>query len=184
MTRTKPTRALTEGAILIALSIILSYAELRLWYQGGSVDLVMIPLLIFALRWGVGWGIAAGFLFGFLEFVLSNGFALTWTSILLDYSVAYAAVGLAGLFRGRKHGAIWGTIVACIARFVVHFISGITIYRIIAPTELFNITYTSPWLYSLVYNGTYMLPNTILAVIVCGMLARPLGRYLRREDLP
>jgi thiamine transporter len=183
MSRNKSVHALTEGAILIALSLILSYAELRLWYQGGSVDLVMVPLLIYALRWGVGWGVSAGFVFGLLEYFLGNGFALTWTSILLDYSVAYSAVGLAGLFRGRRNGAIWGTVVACFARFVIHFISGITIYRIIAPTVLFHVTYTSPWLYSLVYNGTYMLPNTILAVLVCALLARPLGRYLRREDL-
>jgi thiamine transporter len=176
-------RVLTEGAVLIALSLMLSYAELRLWYQGGSVDLVMVTLLIYALRWGAGWGVCAGFLFGFLEYILGNGFALTWTSILLDYSVAYAAVGLAGLFRGRTSGVIWGAVAACLSRFIVHFISGITIYRIIAPTEFFRMTFTSPWLYSLVYNGTYMLPNTILAVFVCALLAKPLGRYLRREDL-
>ena len=62
-----------------------------------------------------------------------------------------------------------GALVGGLIRFVVHFISGITIYKIVGPTELFNVTYTDPWMYSLAYNMGYMLPSTLL-VAVLGLL--------------
>jgi len=66
----------------------------------------------------------------------------------------------------------------------VHHISGITIYAIIAPTELFNITFTSPWMYSLAYNGSYMLISTVITLVLLGlMLASPLKKYLLAQDL-
>ena len=59
----------------------------------------------------------------------------------------------------------------------MHFISGITIYAILAPTELFNITFTSPWMYSLVYNISYVGIDLILCLIIFGLLYRPLKKY-------
>ena len=72
-------------------------------------------------------------------------------------------------------GAI-GAMVGAAARFVIHYISGVTIYAIIAPTELFGITFLSPWFYSLVYNLGYMLPSTILVVVLCFLLEKPLKK--------
>jgi thiamine transporter len=72
-----------------------------------------------------------------------------------------------------------GPIVGAFVRFVVHFISGITIYKIVAPTELFNVTFTSPWMYSLAYNGSYMLISLIICLILLAlMMATPLKRFL------
>ena len=64
-----------------------------------------------------------------------------------------------------------------VVRFIVHFISGITIYAIVAPTELFNMTFTSPWMYSLVYNISYVGIDLILCLIIFGLLYRPLKKY-------
>ena len=169
-------RALVEGAVCIALAYALSFLKIKLWFQGGSIDLVMVPLLIYAYRRGASWGVLAGAIFGTIKCFFAGGFAWGWQSILLDYTVAYAMVGLAGLFKGKKWGLPAGTLVACGARFAIHYISGVTIYKILAPTELFNATYTSPALYSLVYNLGYMLPNTILAFVLVLLLQKPLSR--------
>lgn len=169
-------RALVEGAVCVALAYALSFLKIKLWFQGGSIDLVMVPLLVFAYRRGCGWGLIAGAVFGTIKCFFAGGFAWGWQSILLDYTVAYAMMGLCGLFKGRKWGLPVGSLVACAARFGIHFLSGVTIYKILEPTELFNATYTSPALYSFVYNITYMLPNTILAVVLVILLQKPLSR--------
>ena len=90
---------------------------------------------------------------------------------------------MAGLFRGRERGIFWGTLLGAAARFAVHFISGITIYRILAPTELFNTTFTSPWMYSLAYNGSYVAIDTAICLIIFAALYLPLRRYITGADL-
>ena len=53
---------LVEGALCIAMSYALSFLKFKIWAEGGSIDIVMVPLLIYAWRRGTGWGIAAGLL--------------------------------------------------------------------------------------------------------------------------
>lgn len=173
------TRAISEAAICVAAALALSFLKLKLWVNGGSVDLVMVPLLILAFRRGAGWGMGAGLVFGTLKCFLAGGYAWSWASILLDYSVAYMAVGLAGVFRGRSLAA--GTVFGGFCRFIVHFASGITIYAVSigSPGNLFGHTYTNAWLFSLLYNGSYMLVNTVLALAAIRLLQRPLRRYLQ-----
>jgi len=176
-------RAICEGAIFVALSWALSYLKLDLWFQGGSVDLVMIPIIIYAVRWGAGWGMGAGLIFGTLKFFLAGGFAIGWQSIVFDYTLAYMVVGLAGLCRGRTSGAVWGSVIGGTVRFLVHYISGITIYAAYMPDSFMGMTMTSPYIYSALYNGAYMVPNTVIAVVAGLLLAKPLGRYLTGSDL-
>ena len=97
--------------------------------------------------------------------------------------MAFTPLGLAGLFRGKPWGIFVGTVVGCTCRFAVHYVSGITIYKIIAPTEVLGMTLTDPSFYSLVYNGSYMLPNTILALALAGVLYAPLKKYILAQDL-
>ena len=177
-------RCLCEGAVCVALSLVLSYLKIPIgagfggW--GGSIDLVMIPLIVYAVHWGLGWGLGAGLVFGTLKFFLAGGAAVNWQSMLLDYSVAYMFVGFAGLMRRKRFGLPMGALLGCIGRFVIHFISGVTVYAILVPTEILGLLTGSAALYSLLYNGTYMLPNTVLAVVLCALLAKPLGRFLKQ----
>ena len=68
---------------------------------------------------------------------------------------------------------------------MVHYISGITIYRIVAPTEVPGFgTFDNASLYSLVYNGVYMLPNMLLALLIAGILYVPLKKYFAGKDIP
>ena len=166
-------RIIVEGGICVALAVALSYLKVPIGLEfggfGGSIDLVMIPLIVFAMRSNAGWGMGAGLVFGTLKFFL-GGNAVDWISIIFDYSVAYAMVGLAGLFHKNIKLLPLGALVGCLARFAVHFISGVTVYAKYLPDEFMGVDKPSVALYSLLYNGTYMLPNTVLAVVICCLL--------------
>ncbi len=184
--KNKQLRALCESAILTAFALALSYLEFPIGFSlggfGGSLSLVMIPLVLCAIRWGIGWGLGAGFVFGTLKYFFSNGFAITWESMLLDYSVAYMALGLAGLLKQKSNTAWLAALIACFARFAVHFISGVTIYaEYVEP--IFGWNGSSSVVYSILYNGSYMLPNTILTIVAVLLLQKPLEKYLQRTDL-
>lgn len=178
------TRMLVEGALMVALALVFNAIKIFQLPQGGSISIEMLPLFIFALRWGCGPGMLVSFVFGLLEIFIDGAVAWGWQSLLLDYLVAFTPLGLAGLFRKMKGGVYVGPVVAAFVRFIVHFISGITIYRIVAPTELFNATFTSPWVYSLAYNGSYMLINTVLCVVLLFLLMRtPLKKFIGSSDV-
>lgn len=186
MKRNLPLRALCESAILVAAALVLSYLKIPIGMGfggfGGSIDFVMIPLILCAVRWGLDWGMGAGLVFGTLKYFLAGGVAVNWQSMLLDYSLAYMFVGLAGFFRGKGKMVWLAALVGCVGRFLVHFVSGLTIYaEYVSP--IFGWNGTSTVIYSTLYNGSYMLPNTVIAVVACALLQYPLRKYLNRSDL-
>lgn len=178
--KNKNLRCICEGAVTVAMSIALSYLKIPTGAAfggfGGSIDLVMIPLIIFAVSRGTGWGLGAGLVFGTLKFFFAGGSAVSWQSMLLDYSLAYMFVGFAGLARGRRLGLVSGAVIGCIGRFLIHFLSGITIYAQYMPERFMDMAMSSAWLYSLLYNATYMLPNTVIAIVLCAVLTAPLKK--------
>lgn len=178
-------RMLCEGAIMIALALILNQLKIFRFPNGGSITLEMLPIFFFAVRWGVAPGLLVGFAFGLLQMFIDGAVAWGWQSLLLDYLVAFTPLGLAGLGKGKGSAGLYGgVLLGAFVRFVVHFISGITIYAIVAPKELFTITFTSPWMYSLVYNGSYMAVDTALCLVLFVLMVRtPLKRYLFCEDM-
>ena len=177
------TRMLCEGALMVALAQILGYLKLAEAPNGGSITFAMFPIILFAVRWGLRPGLMAGFLFGLLQLIFDGAYAWGWQSMLLDYLVAFTPLGLAGLFRGKSWGLFAGTLAGCLARFAIHYISGVTVYKILAPTEFLNWTFSSPALYSLVYNGSYMLPDTIITLLISVVLYVPLKRFILGLDL-
>lgn len=183
--RNEKVRMLCEGALCVALSIALSYAELDLWFQGGSISVTMLPLVLFAIRRGAGWGVLAGLAFGTLKYFIGEGWVLNWISIIFDYSVAYAMVGLAGLFKRKPDKIVLATVVGGFARFMIHYISGITVYAEWMPDVFWGIPMTSPFFYSALYNGGYMLPCTILVAAACFALTKsaPVRKWLEGEGL-
>jgi thiamine transporter len=177
------TRMLCEGAVLVVMAQILGY--LKLWEMpwGGSISLSMLPIFVFACRWGVGPGVMGGLVFGVLQFMFDGGFALGWQSILGDYLVAFAVLGLAGLFRGKRWSIYAGVVVGSAARFLVHYVVGATVWAAYMPDTFFGMTMTSPWFYSLLYNGFYMVIDMVLCLVTCALLARPMRRYFLAEDI-
>ena len=175
MTQTK-TRALTEGALMVAAATALSYVKLLELPQGGSVCIGMLPIFLYCARWGCKESFLASFAYGLLQLIFDGAYAWGPTSMLLDYVLAFGVLGVACLFRKQKGGVYIGTVVGCLCRFLVHFISGITIYRIYEPTELFNTTFANPYIYSAAYNGSYMVIDLVLCLVITAPLFRS-ARY-------
>lgn len=174
-------RTLTEGAILIALAQILSLLPLYKFPWGGSVDLAMLPVIFFCFRHGFGPGLLAASAHGLLQMLLgSSGGFVGWQSFLGDYLIAYMVVGVAGCFKGKFVPA---TLVACAARFLVHYVVGATIWAEYMPESFFGMTMTTPWVYSALYNACYMVPCTVL-VLVGGLLLlkTPAKKFLLEQE--
>ena len=180
-------RALCEGAIMLALAIVMNMLSKTLFanmVNGGSVTLAMFPILFYAHRWGLARGLLIGFAYGLLDMLTDGGYAWGWQTILLDYLAAYTALGLGGLFRGKAWGIFPGIVTGCLGRFLVHYISGITIYKILVPTEVEGFgVFANPHVYSLVYNGVYMVPNTFIALAIGAVLYVPLKKFFAGSDL-
>ena len=183
--RNEKVRMLCEGALCVAMSVVLSYVKLDVGPSGGSINATMIPLVLFAIRWGWGWGVGAGLVFGTLKYFLGEGFVISWVSILFDYSVAYAFVGFAGVLKGKANTAWLAALLGCVARFVVHYLSGVTVYAEWMPEEFLGMTMTTPFFYSFLYNLFYMLPSTVITLVgvfALSMVA-PVRKWLEGSDL-
>ncbi len=168
---------LCEGAIMIALAEILSFLPLYKLPWGGSIDFAMLPIILFCVRWGFGPGMLVSVAHAVLQTLFEGGIALGWQSILGDFLIAYSILGIAGLFKGKFYPA---AIVACTARFLVHYVVGATIWAEYMPESFFGMTMTTPWFYSALYNGAYMLPDLLLCLLVYSLLQRtPLSKYLK-----
>lgn len=183
-------QSLCEGAILLALAVVLNYLSKMIFAnmpQGGSISLAMFPLLLYVHRWGVGSGLLVGFAYGLLDMLIDGGYAWGWQSMLMDYMVAYTALGLGGFFKGKAWGIFPCVALGCAGRFVVHHISGITLYRILVPTAVEGLeslgAIANPHVYSALYNGVYMLPNTLIALALAALLYAPLKKYFAGNDL-
>lgn len=173
-----------EAAMLIALAQILSYLKLFEFPDGGSIDCAMVPIILFAVRYGFGWGAGAGLVYGGLQYFLANGISIDWTTIIADYFVAYSLLGLgAGLFRGKKYGVYFGTIGGGILRFLAHLVVGAIVWGKYMPDTFFGMTMTNEWFYSLLYNGSYMLPDICICLVIFALLFKPLKKYLTGADL-
>lgn len=168
------TKMLASAGVMIALAQILSYMKLFRMPQGGTVTPgKYVPLILFALIYGGKSGCLLGFVFGILQFVLDGGQIYHPLSLLLDYFVAFSVVGVAGFFNKSYLSAIRGTILAMLLSFCSFFLSGWLVFGSYAPEG------QAPWLYSLIYNASYMLPETIITIILISILYKPLKKALK-----
>ena len=155
-----PTKILAEASLIIALSFILKdilppIFELQ---QGGSITIAgLVPLLWFSLRRGPYYGAFAGFVYGLIHMAY-GGFVINPIQGALDYPIAFAALGLAGLF--RKYPLV-GVGVAIVGRFMSSFLSGMWFYTGFTAEGAVG---------SAIYNGTYLLGEFVISVIVIYLL--------------
>ena len=185
----KSVRRLTESAVFIAIGTVLSFLKIDLPFGGGVTIASMLPLIIISHRWGWKWGVFTAFVYSVLQllFGLDNvGYATTFLTaagvVLLDYIIAYTVIGLSGIFdkpcgKTRKTVCV-GIAVTFFLRFLCHYITGVWIWGGWMPESFMNITMTSPWLYSFLYNGWYMLAELIVTEIVANILYAPLAKYI------
>jgi thiamine transporter len=164
------TRILVEGAVAAALSLALSYLKLFTMPQGGSITLEMAPLLTFALLRGPRAGIAAGAVSGLLQ-ALFGGYVVHPAQALLDYPLAFGALGLAGLLPGRP---LAGCLLGGSLRLLCHVLSGVIFFASFAPKG------TNVWIYSLAYNGSFLVPSLILSGLLALLTVRRLAALPQR----
>lgn len=187
--KNKKVRALTEAAMMIAMALVLNILKdvipLGQLPNGGSLlNVTMVPIVLYGVRYGFGWGAMAGFIFGGLNYFVGNGISIDWTTILCDYFLAFMMLGLgAGLFKGRKNGVIWGSLVGGGLQFLASYLVGVFVWGKWMPEAFLGLTMTTPWIYSLLYNGLWAAPNIALSIVVFMLLKKPLKKYIYAEDL-
>ena len=175
------TLALAECALMLAAAVALSYVKLfQLPFDGSITLLSMLPITLVAIRHGLGWGLGTAFAYSWFQILQGGVFAWGLTpgmlvaSLLLDYLLAFTVLGLAGLFRRRGTvGAVGGVALVCVLRFLVHFLAGVILWANFEEFVAFGQEWVGrPWLYSLCYNGVYMLPETVFTTLGAAILFR------------
>ena len=157
-------RIVAETAALVALAGALNLVKVYRLPQGGAITLAaMVPVLLLSLRRGWKVGILAGILFGLVVLVEEPENVYYPTQALLDYPVAFGALGLAGFF--KKLPSI-GVVVGIAGRFLSHFVSGVIFFASYAPAGI------SPAVYSAIYNGSYLVPELVISAIVIQLLVQ------------
>lgn len=163
---------LCECAIMIALASVLSMIKILDLPYGGSVTAFsVVPIVVISYRHGVKWGLLTGFAYSLIQLLLdasslsyATSFAAAVAIILLDYIFAFSFLGIAGCFRNiiknPAASAVTGTIMVCVIRYISHVISGCTVWAGV------SIPSSDGLIYSLSYNATYMLPETIINAAV------------------
>jgi thiamine transporter len=155
-------RIIAQIGIVIALSTVLSMIAIVKMPYGGSVTLAsMVPIILLSLVHGPEIGLLTGFLYGIIQFILGP-YVLHPVQVLFDYPLPFMALGLAGYFKGN---GIVGTIIAVSGRLMFHYLAGIIFWGSYAAE--YNL---SPYVYSLLYNGAYLLPELIISVIIIGLV--------------
>ena len=168
--KTQTTRRLVESALMIAVGTVLSVLKVdSLWAFGGGLTIgSMVPLVLISHRWGIKWGTFTAFVYSLLQLILgvdniqyATSVGMAIAIILLDYVIAYTVIGLAAMFGSSRPGIIGGVVVTLGIRFLCHFLSGWMIWDALFPNEL---GMTSA-VYSLWYNGSYMLPEILITAV-------------------
>ena len=169
------TRILVECALMIALGTVLANIKIFELHNGGAVTLFsMVPFILVSFRHGAKWGLFTGFVNSLLQMLLgfyappAPGLLPLVGMILLDYVLAFTLLGLACVFakpfKNRLLGVAVGTAIVCLIRFLCSFLSGVLIWGNLNEG-------LAAWTYSLGYNASYMVPETLLtmvaAVLVC-----------------
>lgn len=169
--RKSSTRMLVEAGAMIAMAQILSYLKIYELPNGGSITAgSMVPILIFAIRWGMKPGLLAGIAYGIFQFLLGGSYAIHPVSIILDYLAAFGLLGLAGISPKNLLGTMFGVFLGVFGRFAASVISGATIWAAYAPETM------NPWVYSILYNGSYMLPELVISIVLVSLLYRSLKK--------
>lgn len=189
------TQVLVESAMLVALAFVLSvFPKFDILPYGGSITVCsMLPIILVSYRRGVKWGLLAGLAFALFQmltgFTAGPGMSVGAVAVvvLFDYLLPFTLIGLGGLFRGKMKPApalVLGSVVALGLRYVCHVVSGYLVWGEYA--EWFfgeagafgaNVLATFSgnglaFVYSLVYNATFMLPELILTAAVSVIVAR------------
>lgn len=175
------TKSIAYAAVCIAMSFALSYIRIVRMPQGGSITVAsLFPLMLYSYMFGTKKGVFAGMIYGMLQAV-QNTYILHPAQFLLDYPIAFAAIGLAGMFANNEKikapqlRFALGAVLAGLARFISHFFSGMFAFGAFAHEG------QSPFMYSLTYQFMYVMPDIVILVIV-GVLVLSSKSFVSQID--
>lgn len=171
-------KSISYAAVCIAMSFALSYIKFVDMPQGGSLTLAsLLPLMLYSYMFGTKKGILAGFVYGTLQ-AIQDPWIIHPAQFLLDYPVAFTAIGLAGMFANIKMlnklpqvQFALGAIVAAVFRYASHVLSGVFAFNSVAAQNGLN-----EWVYSLSYNS-YVWPDIAIAIAV-GVILLTSGAFV------
>ncbi len=195
------TLRLAETGIMLAIAAILSVIQpFQLPFGGGITIFSMLPIVLLSYRHGVGWGLFSGFLYSILQiatgfgtvkgFFVPEDYALAAgiCIVLMDYVLAYTVLGFGGAFRRMKPAPalLLGTVLALLLRYLVHIVSGTIFFGAWAEyfftqEGFYSIGETIvehfsgvglAVIYSVFYNGLYMLPELLLTCLAALAVSR------------
>ena len=174
---------ISTGGICLALAFVLSQLKLFEMPMGGSVTPAStLPIIVYGVAFGPVWGFIIAFIFSLLQLI--GGWLVTPFQVLLDYTSGYTALGFAGFAalktadRAKLHGALSRfrgtsvlkilafTLVAYIVRWLGSVASGVIFYADYAA----DAGYDSALIYSMVYNGSFLLADLAILAIVLVVL--------------
>ena len=175
---------LVFSALMVAIGTVLSlFSFSGFWVYGVSVTFCsMLPLVIVSYRYGWKWGVFTSLVYGLVQMVLGMQnvmYGPNWYTVLaialLDYIVAFGVIGFSSVFDGHvkneSMGLVLGVALAMLLRLLCHFISGWVIWDAMWPNEM---GLASP-VYSILYNGSFMLPEAIITAVVAVILNKAIS---------
>ncbi len=156
-------RQLAFCGAAMALAFVTSYIRLFSLPYGGSVTLFSTLFICLIGHWyGPSAGITTGLAYGILQF-LQEPFVLSPFQVCCDYVLAFAALGLSGVFAHSKNGLVKGYLLGSLVRGLFHTIGGYLYWMEYMPEE-FPQALTA--FYPIIYNYSYILTEGALAVLV------------------
>ena len=170
-------RMLAVGAMCIALSSVLSNIKLFSMPAGGSVTAAsMLPIMLFAFVYGPVPGLMVGLVHGVLQFLMGGYFLNVW-QMLLEYPIAFAVLGLAGLtwrMKNQRLGLCLGVVIGCLCRWACSTLAGVVFWG-----DFTNGAWAAIW-YSITYNAAYMVWECIICVALGVLMGARLTSELRK----
>ncbi len=177
-------RMLSTAALSIALSFVLSCLRLfRMPTHGAVTPGSMLPIMLFSLVYGIGPGMLTGLAYGVLQYIQDPSFLNVW-QFILDYLIAFGALGLAGIGKGKGKAWMYISIpIAVLGRAVSAILAGVMWANeyIDYGLTIGSMEFSSPLLYSMVYNGVYLLPETAICLVLAFLIAKPVMRVMKEK---
>lgn len=155
------TKQLVFSAMAMALAMVTSMIKLVDMPMGGSVTLCsMLFICLIGYLFGLRTGLTAAIAYGFLQLIV-DPYIISIPQMLVDYIFAFGALGLSGVFSGKKRGLLWGYLLGVLGRYFFSFWSGMIFFGSYASS--YNM---SAPVYSLAYNGAYLGLEALITVII------------------
>ncbi|MED3662974.1 energy-coupled thiamine transporter ThiT [Ureibacillus sp. FSL K6-8385] len=184
-------QALIEASFFAAFALILDLLpsiKIGPWI---SISFAMVPIFILAFRWGITVSFISGFIWGLLQLATGDAYILTFLQFLIEYFIAFAFIGFAGLMykpiqraffkeQNKVKGigfAVLAVFIGSVARYFWHFLAGVIFWAEYAPEGM------SPILYSFIVNGSTMAGSAILCSIVLILLLSAAPRLIQRKGV-